>query len=121
MKRYQRKRTKGWAKPENCIYVGRGSKYGNPFQVGKHVSYDWFNIFDSVDTLEYITRDNIVPNNKEAVRLFIKYQLDKIKESDLHELMGKDIMCFCKENDICHGDVYIDLNRRWKTWTRIGR
>jgi len=32
--RIQRKRTKGWKKPENAVYVGRGSEWGNPFVVG---------------------------------------------------------------------------------------
>ncbi|MEQ4566203.1 DUF4326 domain-containing protein [Paenarthrobacter sp. CAP02] len=30
--RVQRKRTKGWRMPENTVYVGRGSKWGSPFQ-----------------------------------------------------------------------------------------
>jgi hypothetical protein len=29
--RIQRKRTVGWKMPPNTIYVGRGSKCGNPF------------------------------------------------------------------------------------------
>jgi hypothetical protein len=33
-KRIQRKRTRGWRMPENAVYVGRGSKWGNPFRVG---------------------------------------------------------------------------------------
>lgn len=33
MKRIQRQRTKGWSKPNNTTYVGRGSVYGNPFRV----------------------------------------------------------------------------------------
>lgn len=32
--RVQRKRTKGWRMPEGTVYVGRGSKWGNPFRVG---------------------------------------------------------------------------------------
>lgn len=32
--RIQRKRTKGWRKPEGAIYVGRGTKWGNPFVLG---------------------------------------------------------------------------------------
>lgn len=32
--RVQRKRTKGWRMPENTVYVGRGSKWGNPYKVG---------------------------------------------------------------------------------------
>ena len=30
--RIQRSRAKGWKKPENTIYVGRGSDWGNPFK-----------------------------------------------------------------------------------------
>lgn len=29
--RIQRKRVKGWRMPEGAVYVGRGSKWGNPF------------------------------------------------------------------------------------------
>jgi len=29
--RVQRKRTKGWRMPENTIYVGRPSRWGNPY------------------------------------------------------------------------------------------
>ena len=29
--RIQRKRTKGWRMPENTVYVGRGSVWGNPY------------------------------------------------------------------------------------------
>lgn len=32
--RIQRRRTKGWRMPEGAIYVGRPSKWGNPFQLG---------------------------------------------------------------------------------------
>jgi len=33
--RIQRKRTAGWRKPDGAVYVGRGSKWGNRFAVGK--------------------------------------------------------------------------------------
>ncbi|MGV7636606.1 DUF4326 domain-containing protein, partial [Mycobacterium kansasii] len=32
-KRIQRKRTKGWRMPEGAVYVGRPTKWGNPFIV----------------------------------------------------------------------------------------
>ena len=35
-KRIQRKRTKGWRMPDNTVYVGRGSKWGNPFTVKEY-------------------------------------------------------------------------------------
>lgn len=33
--RIQRRRTKGWRMPENAVYVGRGTRWGNQFSVGK--------------------------------------------------------------------------------------
>ena len=30
--RIQRERTKGWRMPPNTVYVGRLSKFGNPFK-----------------------------------------------------------------------------------------
>ena len=33
MKRIQRKRTKGWRMPENAKYIGRPTKWGNPFRL----------------------------------------------------------------------------------------
>src|SRR5438445_613136 len=32
--RIQRRRTKGWKMPSNTVYVGRGSKWGNPHRIG---------------------------------------------------------------------------------------
>ena len=32
--RVQRKRTKGWRMPANTVYVGRPTKWGNPYVVG---------------------------------------------------------------------------------------
>jgi hypothetical protein len=34
-KRIQRKRVKGWKMPPNTVYVGRPSKWGNPFPVSR--------------------------------------------------------------------------------------
>ena len=33
-KRIQRQRTKGWRMPEGAVYVGRPSRWGNPFRLG---------------------------------------------------------------------------------------
>lgn len=32
-KRIQRQRKKGWRMPEGAVYVGRPSKWGNPFKI----------------------------------------------------------------------------------------
>lgn len=33
-KRIQRKRTKGWKMPAGAIYVGRPTRWGNPYSIG---------------------------------------------------------------------------------------
>jgi hypothetical protein len=36
-RRIQRKRTKGWRMPEGAVYVGRPSRWGNPFAYRKQI------------------------------------------------------------------------------------
>ena len=90
-KRIQRKRTKGWIKPDNAIYVGRPTKWGNPYKI------DWNNT-----TLDY---------------LLLKYKLwleQKLRENPhfLDELKGKDLMCWCPLTKPCHADILLEyLNK----------
>jgi len=88
-KRIQRKRTRGWRIPENCIYVGRPSKYGNPFPLGNY-------------TVE------------ESLRRYRGWLENKLKNnpSFLDELKGKDICCWCRIDKPCHGDIILEyLNK----------
>lgn len=76
------------------VYIGRPSKWGNPFS-------------DKKGTLaKYLVKDR-----KEAVESFKKYITEgegKHLLNDLHELKGKTLGCFCKPL-ACHGDVLKDL------------
>jgi len=70
------------------VYIGRGSKWGNPFVIGKDGN-----------------RDDVC--NKHAV--WFKDQIAKgvITKADLLSLVGKDLMCFCAPLR-CHGDTIIE-------------
>lgn len=46
-KRIQRKRRKGWKMPANSVYVGRPTKWGNPFVVGKDWRQSYFTCMDA--------------------------------------------------------------------------
>lgn len=63
------------------VYIGRGSKWGNPFKIG---------------------RDG---DRKTVIK---KYELWVVNQSDLmdslHELEGKTLGCFCHPKS-CHGDI----------------
>ena len=67
------------------VYIGRPSKWGNPFVIGKDGN-----------------REQVVKLYKE----WILTQSDLLK--DLHELKGKRIACFCKPLK-CHGDILAEL------------
>ena len=90
--RIQRKRTKGWRMPENTVYVGRGSQWGNPFYVGK----------PTVAKGTYWA----CSNNKEAVK---KYTLHVLDALTLEPLRGKNLACWCNLSDECHADILLEL------------
>ena len=104
MKRIQRKRTKGWRMPENCKYVGRPTKWGNPFdvrEVGREEAVRRYEECLLNNAMCYYYFDEIVAENEfkrfERMALSIK------------ELMGYDLACFCKEGEVCHADVLIKM------------
>ena len=94
MKRIQRKRTKGWRMPENCVYVGRNTQWGNPF-VGDARYYNGIGQLMPHEVLDYF-------------RAWAAGQLAN-DPSWLDELRGKDLACWCKEGADCHADVLLKM------------
>ncbi len=120
--RIQRKRTKGFKLPKNTVYVGRGSKWGNPFKLrGDMIMVDaghrrkifdkWICYYhDGGHTIKEVVklfRDMLMDLNSHEVepeiRERFKWMRDRIKD-----LQGKKLSCWCKENDCCHADVLIE-------------
>lgn len=67
------------------VYIGRPSRWGNPFEVGIH------------------------GNRQEVIALYREHLLNSPKlMAALHELRGKVLGCWCKPAD-CHGDVLAEL------------
>lgn len=67
------------------VYIGRPSKWGNPFSIGKDGT------------------------RKEVIKKYEKYILKNKKLlNDLHELEDKVLGCWCKPK-ACHGDVLVKL------------
>jgi hypothetical protein len=85
--RIQRKRSKGWKMPPNTVYVGRPTKWGNPFTVGSP----------------------LCETPEKAVRAY-EYNLAVILEGwDVSELRGKNLACWCRLDQACHADVLLRL------------
>jgi hypothetical protein len=93
-KRIQRKRTKGWKMPPNTVYVGRPSKWGNPYFIGGE-SYGGIIIKTTSIALE------------EYRRLFSR--IPDLAVVAQQELRGKDLACWCKEGEECHADFLLKV------------
>lgn len=69
--------------PQGAVYIGRPSKWGNPFVMS-----------------EYGSREAVV-------RAYRQYLWNnKTLMAQLHELRGKDLVCYCAPRS-CHGDVLL--------------
>lgn len=102
-KRIQRKRTKGWRMPAGAVYVGQPTKWGNPFRIGETVSGE-HEPQDEHDLIES------VEDSVEAYETWV--HLGVIPESDIDELRGRDLACWCPLDQPCHADVLLDLANR---------
>jgi hypothetical protein len=111
-KRIQRKRTKGWKMPENTVYVGRGSKWGNPFYIERHDKKYFlmrYKYYDEPKALAWSYCINKI--RKEAVihyKDYIHYMIGSNK-LDIAELKGKNLACWCALDQPCHADVLLEL------------
>jgi hypothetical protein len=86
MKRIQRQRKKGWRLPPNTVYVGRPSKWGNPFRIG------------------------VDGTRAEVIEKYRKWLIEKLKADPtfLDPLKGKDLACWCPLTLPCHADVILE-------------
>ena len=72
--------------PENAVYIGRPSIFGNPFVVG-------------VDG----TRKEVI----EKYRHHLAINKD-LRKKVIEELRGKDLVCWCSPKP-CHGDILLEI------------
>lgn len=66
------------------VYIGRGSKWGNPYVIGKD------------------------GNREMVIQQYESYAREKFTIEELLSLKGKVLGCYCKPL-ACHGDVLIKL------------
>lgn len=109
-KRIQRKRQKGWKKPAGCVNVTRPGKWGNPFEVmpvRRGLVVSWIVISpDTYVDAEFKTEAEAASTAIDLFSDLIEKELDANPDA-LDELRGKDLMCWCKEGDPCHGDILL--------------
>lgn len=98
--RIQRSRAKGWRMPPNTVYVGRPSKWGNPFVVGK----------PALLSPMHFAQPIVAGDRHQAVRLFKAwFSSSRVRNAGLiPELRGKDLACWCPLDQPCHADVLLE-------------
>lgn len=97
--RIQRRRTKGWRKPEGAVYVGRGSGFGNPWKVGSTGRTILPGGWTDKRPHEPLTAE-------QAVQSYINsytYDIDRLLVVR-ERLVGRDLMCWCPVGQPCHAD-----------------
>ena len=102
--RIQRQRSKGWRMPENTVYVGRPSKWGNPWSPNNH----------SVVTIK---AGRVTDSRPGTIEECIESYREDIKTGSIGlsiptiraELAGKNLACWCPLNQACHADILLEL------------
>jgi hypothetical protein len=106
--RIQRKRVKGWRMPENTVYVGRPSKWGNPHHWQDYS--EWYPDAEPDDLRRMATSDfkhftldpALIPREWPKPRYA---SLGEVRS----ELAGKDLACWCPLDQPCHADVLLEI------------
>lgn len=107
--RIQRRRTKGWKMPENTVYVGRGSKWGNPYTI---INEEGFPLVVSSRGDDCPSFRGWQEARQGVVHLYRERCLDGMRIEALH---GKNLACWCPATDEfgapfpCHADVLLEL------------
>lgn len=123
-RRIQRKRTAGWRMPDGARYVGRPSRWGNPFRIyhgHTTIGPSWsraretwhaFPVRDCVNA--YVTSSTPL-GPEAAVELYRRLlhvrardEGDRLREW-LAPLAGRDLACWCPLDQPCHADVLLRL------------
>ena len=110
MKRIQRKRTKGWKMPENTVYVGRPTKWGNPYKVTGEPGH-WFVIDTELDEpcASFAEKHHAFVYALVLYKKEINYKHNSGKVN-VYDLKGKNLACWCKPDEPCHADVLLELS-----------
>lgn len=109
--------------PEGAVYVGRGSKWGNPFEVYRCPCCQAWDVRDN-NGVTYLAAHGYIRSHPEvtvykaeavakAVGLYahdLGWGTAAITPEDIQaSLRGKDLACWCPLDQPCHADVLLGL------------
>jgi hypothetical protein len=103
-RRVQRRRSAGWRMPPLTVYVGRPTRWGNPWTVAGYRAIGWQG-----------TDDEIRQVCVDAYRAWLLGERHwahgerLAPPPDPAELRGYNLACWCPEGSPCHADVLLSL------------
>lgn len=90
--------------PRNTVSVTRPGRWGNPRRVGMYVGYT---AADAVaDFRRWLRRDPAVRSYENV------YGKPPTTREIKAALRGKNLACFCRVGEPCHGDVLLEIANR---------
>lgn len=104
-KRVQRRRTAGSKLPEGAVYVGRPTKWGNPFSAKQAAEAGYG---DGHKMAVYAFREWLRGNPDFVAGENLRRRQAIL--NDIRELRGADLACFCPLDRECHADVLLELS-----------
>lgn len=96
--RIQRKRAKGWKLPASTVYVGRPTKWGNPYRIREADGDKEYGI--------------VIPaiTGAQAVTMYRQLLVERRDFPEMLEpLRGMNLACWCAPSAPCHADVLLEL------------
>ncbi len=129
-KRIQRQRAKGWRMPEGAVYVGRPTKWGNPFEVARAprfagISGPWFVRRHGHHDRTWTPEDDTKQAATELAVTVYRGNLGGFWNADFRavvrtELAGRDLACWCPLDQPCHADVLLEIANSARPTTTEG-
>ena len=101
--RIQRKRTKGWQMPENTMYVGRPTFYGNPYGFSEWEPGSRAEFVDKYRAT--LTAQLGMADSRPLVWVATHSAIDALR--------GKNLACWCPLSEPCHAAVLLEIANGW--------
>lgn len=103
-RRWQRSRRVSHATPDGSVFVGAPSKWRNPFTLAS-LRPDFDGVVKTATDLRALAVEEFT---SAYLRGDLPFDRDEIRA----ELAGRDVVCWCRLDQPCHGDVLLEIANR---------
>jgi hypothetical protein len=114
--------------PENTIYVGRPTRWGNPFKAKRgyeKIALRMYRLYVkgqlSKDAMDKILGERKQAYHPDAELAIIKWNMDGqvMIHAARKELRGKDVACWCPVGKPCHADILLRIVNKEKKEMKV--